>query len=62
MKVRLLLPVLTINPYDFGLPLAEALQDYIKMLGIIDPKDLPAGRIFTQYQYDSPRIDFTGSP
>ena len=45
-----------IHPYDFGPALDEALQDYIKMLGIIDAEDLIGGRIFIQHRYFFPVI------
>jgi len=34
-----------INPYDYGPPLDESLEDYIQMLGTIDSEDLHTGRI-----------------
>jgi 5'-nucleotidase len=45
-----------IHPYDFGPALDEAMQDYIKKLGIINPEDLVSGRIFVRYQFFFPII------
>jgi 2',3'-cyclic-nucleotide 2'-phosphodiesterase (5'-nucleotidase family) len=45
-----------IHPYDYGPPLDEALEDYIQMLGIIDPDDILTGRIFISYRYLFPWI------
>jgi len=45
-----------INPYDFGSPLDEVVQDYIQHLGIITPQHLPGGRIFLLHQYFYPWV------
>jgi 5'-nucleotidase len=45
-----------IHPYDFGPPLDEAVQDYVKMLGTINTQNLVSGRIFLSYRYYYPFI------
>jgi 5'-nucleotidase/UDP-sugar diphosphatase len=51
-----------IHPYDYGPPLDETLEDYIQMLGTIDPDDIQTDRIFLSYRFLFPWVASQGLP